>query len=210
MEFILFIIILLCSLILIMTANAVTSVLYLIVIFLLSSIMLLLLGAEFLSLIIIIIYIGAISILFLFVIMMLNLRIVEVYNTLLWQFPIGIFLGLLFFILYMFIIIGDDIIIFFSLYKINDKLDLEYMNMDLIFGSNNLYLLADLLFNEYYIFIIESSFILLLSMVGVIILTKNDITENKNIIKIIEKNSPYRREKNKISIWMDLKYKKKI
>jgi hypothetical protein len=110
----------------------------------------------------------------------------------------------------MFIIIGDDIIIFFSLYKINDKLDLEYMNMDLIFGSNNLYLLADLLFNEYYIFIIESSFILLLSMVGVIILTKNDITENKNIIKIIEKNSPYRREKNKISIWMDLKYKKKI
>ena len=57
----------------IISKNAITSVLYLICVFLLSALCFLLIGAEFLSVLLIIIYIGAISILFLFVIMMLNL-----------------------------------------------------------------------------------------------------------------------------------------
>ena len=56
-----------------------------------------LLGAEFLAILVFIIYIGAISILFLFVIMLLNLRTIELYNTFFNYLPIGSFIGLLFF-----------------------------------------------------------------------------------------------------------------
>ena len=95
--FIFSILIIISSLCIVISKNSITSVLYLICVFILSALCFLLLGAEFLSILIVIIYIGAISILFLFVIMMLNLRIVEVYNTLVSYFPIGSFLGLFFF-----------------------------------------------------------------------------------------------------------------
>lgn len=80
---------------------------YLICVFLLSALCFLLIGAEFLSVLLIIIYIGAISILFLFVIMMLNLRIVEVYSSLVNYFPIGCLLGLLFYLYLMYLIKYD-------------------------------------------------------------------------------------------------------
>lgn len=87
----------------IISKNSITSVLYLICVFLLTALTTLLLGAELLSVLLIIIYIGAISILFLFVIMMLNLRIVEVYNSIVSYFPIGIFLGIYFFFSFFFL-----------------------------------------------------------------------------------------------------------
>jgi NADH-quinone oxidoreductase subunit J len=91
--FILSFFIILSSLLVVISNNSITSVLYLICVYVLSSLCFLLLGAEFLAILIIIVYIGAISILFLFVIMMLNLRIVEVYNSLINYFSIGSFLG---------------------------------------------------------------------------------------------------------------------
>jgi len=87
----------------IVSKNSVTSVLYLIGAYILTSFLFLILGAEFLSIILVIIYVGAVSILFVFVIMMLNVRMVEVYNTIMNYIPIGLFIGCFFFgeILYM-------------------------------------------------------------------------------------------------------------
>jgi NADH-quinone oxidoreductase subunit J len=61
------------------------------------------LGAEFLSIILIIIYVGAVAILFIFVIMMLNIRVVEVYNSLINYLPIGVLIAGFYFmgIIYM-------------------------------------------------------------------------------------------------------------
>jgi NADH-quinone oxidoreductase subunit J len=56
-----------------------------------------LLGAEFLALLLLIVYVGAISILFLFVVMMLNLRLVEIYGDLYGYLPVGALIGFLFF-----------------------------------------------------------------------------------------------------------------
>ena len=111
------------SLLVIISNNSVTSVLYLISVFILTSILLLLLGAELLSILIIIIYIGAISILFLFVIMLLNLRIVEVYNSLLNYIPIGSFIAIFFLLLFVYFI----------------KLDLNIFDKKLKNGSYKLY-----------------------------------------------------------------------
>ena len=88
----------------ILSSNPVQSVLYLILVYLFTAAFFMFLGAEFLAILIFIIYVGAISILFLFVIMLLNLRTIELYTTFFNYFPIGGFIGFLFFleILYLF------------------------------------------------------------------------------------------------------------
>jgi len=50
------------------------------------------LGAEFVSLLVFLVYVGAIAVLFLFIIMMLNLKIVELRNYYLRYLPIGSFI----------------------------------------------------------------------------------------------------------------------
>lgn len=79
------------SIMVVFSSSAVTSVLFLISVYLFTSILFLLVGAEFLAFILIIVYVGAVSILFLFVVMMLNLRALEIYSTFMQYIPLGIF-----------------------------------------------------------------------------------------------------------------------
>src|SRR3546814_8349772 len=94
--FLFFFLIIICSLAVIISHNPVQSVYFLILVFAFSSILFIILGAEFLAVLVIIIYVGAISILFLFVVMMLNLRIMELYSNFYNYLPIGRFIGLFF------------------------------------------------------------------------------------------------------------------
>jgi len=87
----------LASMCVILANNTVQSILFLIIVFLVTTNIFILIGAEFLALFLLIIYVGAISVLFLFVIMMLNLRLVETYNTVWNYIPIGAFIGFIFF-----------------------------------------------------------------------------------------------------------------
>ena len=80
--------------------NPVISVLFLIAVFINVAGYLVLLGVAYLGLVYLIVYVGAIAILFLFVIMMLNLRLVELVDTgqeYTKSLPMGAFLGSLFF-----------------------------------------------------------------------------------------------------------------
>lgn len=183
----------------IISKNAITSVLYLICVFLLSALCFLLMGAEFLSVLLVIIYIGAISILFLFVIMMLNLRIVEVYSSLINYFPIGCLLGLLFF-LFFFYLIKLDFNIFAINYYNNNLLELNFISNTLIYSSNNLFLIGDLLYNSYAYLLIYVALILLLAMLGSMVLTLDNNYHNVQYKKI--KNYYSTKElKNRITFW---------
>lgn len=62
-----------------LVSNPIQSLLFLIIVFILSSIVLLVFGVEFLACLIIMIYVGAIAVLFLFVVMMLNIKILDFY-----------------------------------------------------------------------------------------------------------------------------------
>lgn len=84
------------SLLVIMSKNTVQSVLYLILVFLLCSLLFIYLGADFIGLIVLIVYIGAIAVLFLFVVMMLNIRLLENSFNFLIYIPIIIALSLIF------------------------------------------------------------------------------------------------------------------
>lgn len=81
MKILFLIFILIAALCVILSKNIIQSVLYLILVFLMSSILFIYLGADFIGLVILIVYIGAIAVLFLFVVMMLNIRLSEIYST---------------------------------------------------------------------------------------------------------------------------------
>jgi NADH-quinone oxidoreductase subunit J len=87
----------------IISRNIVQSVLYLILVFFLCSLLLIYLGADFIGLILLIVYIGAVAVLFLFVVMMLNIRILEVASTFSIYLLLALFLSLIFLGLLMFL-----------------------------------------------------------------------------------------------------------
>jgi NADH-quinone oxidoreductase subunit J len=86
------------SLMIILSQNSIYSVLFLVLSFVSSSSLLFLLECEYISLIFLIIYVGAIAVLFLFVIMMLDIKTVHLAKDSLKYFPFGSFLGVIFLI----------------------------------------------------------------------------------------------------------------
>lgn len=80
----------------ILTNNPIHSILALVLIFCLSSCLALSLGVEFLALLILIVYVGAISVLFLFVVMLLNIRVLELNISLLKYWWLGVLYSIFF------------------------------------------------------------------------------------------------------------------
>ena len=101
--------------------NPVHSVLFLILVFFNAIGLLLIFNVEFLAMIFLIIYVGAIAVLFLFVVMMLNVRIVVLSGNFLRFLPIGCIAGFIFFL--------EIFLIFFKSFNID--LDLNDLNFSL-------------------------------------------------------------------------------
>ena len=83
--------------------NPAYSVLFLILVFCNSAGLLLLLNLDFFALIFLIVYVGAIAVLFLFVVMMLNIKLTEVHESIFHYLPIGGFVGFIFFLEFYFL-----------------------------------------------------------------------------------------------------------
>src|SRR5246500_2840251 len=73
--------------------NPVHSVLYLILAFVSAAGLFVLMGAEFLAMILIVVYVGAVAVLFLFVVMMLDVDFAELRRGVLTYLPIGALIG---------------------------------------------------------------------------------------------------------------------
>ena len=78
--------------------NPVHSVLFLILAFFNAAGLFILLGAEFVAMILVIVYVGAVAVLFLFVVMMLDINFAELRRGINTYLPFGIFLGAVLFI----------------------------------------------------------------------------------------------------------------
>jgi NADH-quinone oxidoreductase subunit J len=124
------------------------------------------LGAEFMAMIFLIVYVGAIAVLFLFVVMMLNVKINEYRDNYVYYLPIGGFIGLIF-LFEIFLILdfqGDRVNPIDTLSSGGyAKLQLDYMT--------NIEVLGEILYTEYAYCFIISGMILLVSMIGAIVLT---------------------------------------
>jgi NADH-ubiquinone oxidoreductase chain 6 len=168
----------------IISINPIISVLFLIGLFINISVLLILVGLNFIGLSYILVYVGAVSILFLFILMLINIRISELLN----ETNNHILLAVLNIILFLFIIgqilpnnsINQDNIINLS--------DLFFNNLDFNFTKQIAYAssknwdnsLADItqissigniMYSSYAIWLIIVSIILLLAMVGSIVIT---------------------------------------
>jgi NADH-quinone oxidoreductase subunit J len=84
--------------------NPVHSVLYLILAFFNAAALFLLMGAEFLAMILVVVYVGAVAVLFLFVVMMLDVNLAALREGFLRYLPIGGLIGLVLFVELIFIV----------------------------------------------------------------------------------------------------------
>src|SRR5690606_5868164 len=75
--------------------NPVHSVLFLILAFFNSAALFVLLGAEFIAMILVVVYVGAVAVLFLFVVMMLDINFAELRQGFLQYLPIGALVGII-------------------------------------------------------------------------------------------------------------------
>jgi NADH-quinone oxidoreductase subunit J len=163
---------LLSSIFVFISKNPVHSVLFLILAFCNASGILFLFNAEFLGLVFIIIYVGAIAVLFLFVVMMLN---VKVYSSDEFSYLPFIFLGGFVLVIQVFLVLEKAFSnsIFWSTslpYNFENFLD-PLTSIDVIGQS---------LYNYYLLCFLLAGLILLVAMIGAIILTLNFSSKRQN------------------------------
>lgn len=143
--------------------NPVHSVLYLILAFFNSAGLFLLTGAEFLAMILLIVYVGAVAVLFLFVVMMLDVDFAELKQGALQYAPVGAVVG---------IILAVELIVVLGGYAFSPELALETAKpMPNIAERHNTAALGDILYTDFFYFFQIAGLILLVAMVGAIVLT---------------------------------------
>tara|TARA_B100001142_G_scaffold145601_1_gene146559 strand:- start:2243 stop:2842 length:600 start_codon:yes stop_codon:yes gene_type:complete len=148
--------------------NPVKSAINLVFTFFSSAVLWLLLNAEFLSIILILVYVGAVMVLFLFVVMMLDINITQAKEGFVKYMPAGV--------LIFFIISGLLSLFFYSQFENTDKNIIT--NIDLI-GTDNTKNLGYLLYTEYILAFEIAAIILLLGIISAITLTHTKNSDNK-------------------------------
>ena len=159
------------GLMVIQSRNPVYSVLFLILVFFHGAALLLLLGLDFFAMTFLVVYVGAIAVLFLFVVMMLNINVAELQERRLRYLPMGGVLGLLF-VLEGLVILDVDLVPL--LYSSVDMTDLAWTDWTTTLGEvTNMHTIGRLLYTYYGLYFLVASLILLVAMVGAIVLTQN-------------------------------------
>ena len=150
--------------------NPVHSVLFLILVFFNAAGLLILLGLDFFAMIFLVVYVGAIAVLFLFVVMMLNIKLAEINEKRLRYLPIGGFLGLLF-LFEIFLIVDNDLIPLIGSTG-DSKTESAFTQWSLFIDAlTNIEALGLLIYTFYFYFFLIASLILLVAMIGAIVLT---------------------------------------
>lgn len=152
------------------TNNAIYSIFFLILVFSNATCLLLLLGAEFLALIIILVYIGAVAVLFLFVIMMLDVKHIDKkeknFFTIL---PINLIIGFTFLSCLYFVIFKD---LTYNLKPVEERI--YFFNwIKSIHSFSNIEVIGQYLYTYGFLYFLTAGLILLVAMIGSIILTIN-------------------------------------
>lgn len=175
------------ALMVIIVQNSIYSVLFLVLSFVSAASLLLLFECEFIALMFIIIYVGAIAVLFLFIVMMLDIKIISNNKDTLKYFPVGFLIGTLF-LLEIFYILTENLEnnLYYQSISINyytnwyDKLDC----------FSDIESVGQVMFTQYVLQFLIAGNILLLATLAVVVLTINTSTKSKTqiIFKQIARN----------------------
>ncbi|MGA9442485.1 MAG: NADH-quinone oxidoreductase subunit J [Methyloceanibacter sp.] len=141
--------------------NPVHAVLFLILAFFNAAALFVLLGAEFLAMILVVVYVGAVMVLFLFVVMMLDVNFTELRSGVLKYLPVGLVVGLLLMVELIFVV---------GAWVTAPKLASDAPTPPSAEVSNT-EALGRLLYTDYVYLFEAAGLILLVAMIGAIVLT---------------------------------------
>jgi len=142
--------------------NPVHAVLFLILAFVNSAGLFVLLGAEFLAMILIVVYVGAVAVLFLFVVMMLDVDFAELRAGVMQYAPVGAAVGL---------IVLAELAFVFGSWTISPEAQIFTKSPNPIGYVSNTEALGRILYTDYVFFFEIAGLILLIAMIGAIVLT---------------------------------------
>ena len=152
----------------VVSRNPVHSVLWLILSFLSSAGLFVLLGAEFIAMLLIIVYVGAVAVLFLFVVMMLDVDFAELKAEMTKYLPLALLIG---------VVIVMQLMLAFGVWDFADQ---AAANSAAPIGDiDNTSALGLLIYDKYIILFQLAGLILLVAMIGAIVLTLRHRTDIK-------------------------------
>ncbi|MBJ3763535.1 NADH-quinone oxidoreductase subunit J [Maribius pontilimi] len=151
--------------------NPVHSVLWLILAFLSSAGLFVLLGAEFVAMLLIIVYVGAVAVLFLFVVMMLDVDFAELKAEMAKYMPLALLIG---------VVILMQLGIALGVWQVSPLAEQNLAARPQDFSNAaNTNLLGQLIYDDYLLLFQLAGLILLVAMVGAIVLTLRHRTDVK-------------------------------
>ena len=147
----------------ILARNPVHSVLWLILAFFNAAGLMVLVGAEFIAMLLVIVYVGAVAVLFLFVVMMLDIDFAELRAGFIKNFPLGILVAL---------VLLCEIVLGIGAYRIGSlHLGTPDGSAGTAPGVSNIEAIGALLYGRYLFLFEAAGIILLVAMIGAIVLT---------------------------------------
>ncbi len=163
----------------VVSKNAVHSVFFLILDFISVSCLFIMIGAEFLGMIMLIVYVGAVAVLFLFVVMMLNVSFTKVQEGFSTHLPIGLLVSLIVFL---------EILVVLGGWKYKDEV-VTTSSIVLKQNITNTEALGNLLYTDYIYLFQIAGMILLVAMIGAIVLTfrKREGIKRQDVFEQISK-----------------------
>src|SRR5579872_4354787 len=150
-----------CAIMVIAAKNPVHSVLFLILSFFNAAGLFVLLGAEFLAMILIVVYVGAVAVLFLFVVMMLDIDFAELKRGTLQYLPFGVLIGL---------VLVAELVMMGWKWALKPASVAARMSATPA-GVTNTEALGRILYTDYVYYFQIAGLVLLVAMIGAIVLT---------------------------------------
>jgi len=147
----------------VLSRNPVHSVLWLILAFVSAAGLFVLLGAEFVAMLLVIVYVGAVAVLFLFVVMMLDVDFAELKGQMVQYMPLGLLIG---------VVILMQLGMAVGVWEFSDAaINLRAAPMPDITEVQNTAALGQLIYDDYIVLFQLAGLILLVAMIGAIVLS---------------------------------------
>jgi NADH-quinone oxidoreductase subunit J len=142
--------------------NPVHSVLFLILAFFNAAGLFVLIGAEFLAMVLVVVYVGAVAVLFLFVVMMLDINFVRLREGFLQYLPVGGLIGLILLV---------ELVLVLGSWALTPEQVLMAVERPVPLTRTNIEALGDLFYTDYFYLFQAAGMILLVAIIGAITLT---------------------------------------
>lgn len=155
----------------ILSRNPVHSVLWLIVAFFNAAGLMVLAGAEFIAMLLVIVYVGAVAVLFLFVVMMLDIDFATLRAGFIRNMPLGLVLAV--------VLLAEVLIGLGALGAGGIKLGTPDGSAAPLAGASNIEAIGALLYSKYLFLFEAAGLVLLVAMVGAIVLTHRQRSDTR-------------------------------